>query len=48
MSIFTDGSSNIIATYIINGKKYTEQTTPTTAQVIKLQAVTMVFHRLIK
>ena len=41
--IFTDGSSNKKATYVVNGEGHMVQTEPASAQIVELWAVALVF-----
>ena len=41
--IFTDGSSNGKAAYVVNGKGHVVQTEPASAQIVELRAVALVF-----
>ncbi|KAI5243737.1 Endogenous Retrovirus Group K Member 6 Pol Protein [Manis pentadactyla] len=44
-TIFTDGSSNGTAVYVVHGKAFLHGTTPASAQVVELRAVALVlFH----
>lgn len=43
MLVFTDGSSNRKAAYVIDGKEYVEEAAPVSAQIVELQAVAIVF-----
>lgn len=41
MLVFTDGSSNGRAPYVVNGKDYVVQTAPASTQIVVLGAVAM-------
>ena len=47
MLVFTDGSSNGKAAYVLDREDYVVQTNPASAQIVELWAVAIVFQLLI-